>query len=65
MMRKILDKSQYPYDAKTRRKDGFLLFPKVLNGELRWLEYAVWSEKFAWHGDSREDGGKWIAQYWL
>jgi len=31
--------------GKTRIKKGFLLFPKNINGEIRWLEFAKWEQK--------------------
>jgi hypothetical protein len=64
-MKILLDKSKIPHDGKQRVKDGFLLFPKILGSELRWLVYARWCEKFRWNGDSFEDGGKWEARYWI
>lgn len=27
-----------------RTRTGFLLFPKEINGEVRWLEWATWRE---------------------
>lgn len=55
----------------------FLIFPKNINGEIRWLEYAKWSEykifKMEWVTyiidesssiDQRQDVEKWIAYRW-
>lgn len=35
-----------------RIRSGFLLFPKTIAGELRWLEWAQWmQEYFDWSGE--------------
>jgi hypothetical protein len=34
------------YIGMTRIKSGFLLFPKCIEGEWRWLEFAVWRQKY-------------------
>ena len=45
-----------PDDGKWRQRDGFLIFPKNINGEVRWMEWAVWSEQWK--------NGRWVAQNW-
>lgn len=32
--------------GQIRRNKGFLFFPKEINEEVRWLEYAHWEEVF-------------------
>lgn len=39
-------KKTKPYDGEERCMEGFLLFPKEIKGEVRWLEVAVYKEKF-------------------
>jgi hypothetical protein len=46
----------------TRIKMRFLFFPKTINNETRWLENAIWEQKFIhdlWNYDKWEDS-KWI-----
>lgn len=38
--------STNPRIGQKRRKSGFLFFPKVIDGELRWLKYAAWIERY-------------------
>lgn len=59
-----------------RTVERFLIFPKNINGEIRWLERAKWIEykifDIVWttyiHGngsiDQREDVERWIAYNW-
>ena len=43
----------------TRRiKSGFLIFPKTINGETRWLESATWIEYYY-----SKNG--WVSSQWL
>ena len=37
-----------PNKVKTgvRIKSGFLIFPKIINKEFRWLEFAYWKQFF-------------------
>lgn len=32
----------------TRIRSGFLLLPKMIGDEIRWLERATWRETFIW-----------------
>ena len=44
-------------EGETRVKRGFLFFPKTINNETRWLEYATWRE----HTIGQSDGcGSWF-----
>jgi hypothetical protein len=42
---------------------SFLLFPKCIEGEFRWLEYAYWEERYGHLGRDKGDG--WSADRWL
>ena len=33
--------------GETRVKSGFLLFPKWINHQWRWLEYAKWEQRWS------------------
>jgi len=51
-----------PKEGQRRIKSQFLLFPKTIRGETRWLEFASWEEAFfvgmtgySWWGEM-----KWI-----
>lgn len=39
-----------PSIGSTRVKSRFLLFPKQIDGECRWLEKATWSEIYTFMG---------------
>jgi hypothetical protein len=44
--------------GETRFRKKFLIFPKILNNELRWLETAEWEERFVFPG-------KWLGIRWI
>jgi hypothetical protein len=48
-----------------RKRKAFLLFPKTIDNEKRWLEVAEWEE--VWHGIPAEGGqySYWDAIKWL
>lgn len=48
-------------DSCTRVCSGFLFFPKKIEGETRWLEFAVWVEKIH---DDYEMGHYWYPSSW-
>ena len=54
------NKKHEEYD--TRIKKGFLIFPKRIGEDVRWLEYAVWKEKFYY---AYRLGGWWSAKKWI
>jgi hypothetical protein len=39
-------RKKYPKKYESRTKTKFLLFPKRIGTELRWLETASWREEF-------------------
>ena len=43
---------------------GFLLFPKCIGGEWRWLEWVLWVQRKTWVGfpicDSYIDNVRWV-----
>ena len=45
-----------PSEGEWRTRDAILIFPKNINGEVRWMEWAMWSEKW--------ENGRWVAQNW-
>ncbi len=50
--------------VRTRVRDGILIFPKTINGETRWLEWAMWNEELIEidiHGEKFYD---WIPTRW-
>ncbi len=49
-----------PRDGDTRVRRGFLLFPKTISGETRWLEWARWQERYEASYESW-----WMAVAWV
>ena len=50
-----------------RKRDGFLLFPRTIKGETRWLEYAFWMEEWkeSQYADSSLGGSfHWEGVHW-
>ena len=39
-------KERAPSPGDFRDRGAFLFFPKTINGQTRWLEFATWTEKF-------------------
>ncbi len=65
-MRAKLKQPNYPQEGDIRIRHGFLLFPKVINNELRWLETAWWEEHYqSMLGEDSEINGYWHATKWL
>ena len=54
-------KKKITRDGDTKTVTRFLIFPKKLNGQWRWLEKARWIKKYVWNGDCYE----WNDQDWL
>ena len=52
---KLFTKPQ-PEIGVTRVKSKFLLFPKMINHEIRWLEYTTWIEEFTIIGNCEISG---------
>lgn len=48
-----------PKGGDTRIKSGFLWFPKIIQNEIRWLEYATWHETY-YQSVPYWDADKWI-----
>ena len=58
---------QTSYGSK-RTRNHFLFFPKIIDHELRWLEYAVWQEIFTKNAVTNENDisfDKWVAVSWF
>jgi hypothetical protein len=47
-----------------RRRKGFLLLPKTIAGETRWLEWAEWVERLCPMYRTVEDP-EWIEKRWV
>lgn len=55
-----------PVGGTVRYKTRFLLLPKLINDEWRWLERATWLERYITHmcwGDKRSTN-HWEPQRW-
>ena len=48
-------------NGEQRLRVGFLFFPRTINGERRWLEYASWMQTFTYHWRL---GSSWNDSYW-
>lgn len=59
-----------PKPGNYRLVERFLLFPKLIRGELRWLERACWVERYkavpceSTHGYYYEQF-EWVATHWF
>jgi hypothetical protein len=49
-----------PKIGDSRIKKGFLLAPKVIGNESRWMEYAEWTQEFSKTSGSE----KWTDHHW-
>jgi hypothetical protein len=58
--KKRISKYKQELLAGIRRKCKFLFIPKTINGETRWLEWAIWKEVNCHH----RDGDEWEVAYW-
>ena len=52
-----------PGVGATRKRQGFLFLPKIIDDEFRWLEYAWWLDEMK--SGLMEDGSRWEAERWL
>lgn len=52
-----------PRNGATRSRDGFLLLPRCIEGEWRWLERADWIERYEDGYGVRYSG--WYATEWM
>lgn len=48
-----------------RIRSRFLIFPKRLQSQWRWLEYACWEEEYQYVSYSFHYDGKWQGRRWL
>jgi len=55
-MKKVL-----PKNGDRRTVGQYLLFPKIIDGVRRWLEFAVWEEEFV----ESKPYGIWFAKRWI
>jgi hypothetical protein len=55
---------KHPQDGDERIRSGFLLFPKTIDNETRWLEWTKWLEEWTVVGYHEPSYG-WYARMWL
>ena len=56
----------YPNIGDKREfRNRFLLFPKTINGETRWLERASWTETFIPDGPYIWFPPRWLSDEWI
>lgn len=53
---------KHPEFLETRIKTRFLIFPKTIENETRWLEKATWKEMYI---KGLSSTGKWEELYWI
>lgn len=51
-----------PKQHDTRIRKGFLLFPKKIGNEIRWLETAKWKERYTY---DHELNSHWVPYLWF
>ena len=54
-------KIRHPENWESRTRERFLLCPKRVRNETRWLERARWREKFLAH----DNPPHWEAEFWI
>ena len=60
-MRKIATKHN-----ETKIRKAFLFFPRRIGYETRWLEFAVWRERYCnYYNETGLFAGCWLAEEWL
>ena len=55
-------------DGEIRTKSKFLWFPKHIDGDFRWFEYATWEDRYysSYTTDGRPvSDGTWFAKRWI
>ena len=59
--------SEEPVNGARRTKTKFLLFPKTIENETRWLERTSWKQRYVAYVSRLNDtsmGGEWIDMEW-
>ena len=68
-MRIKFEKKEEPKIGDVKQKVKFLMFPKILEDELRWLEFAkieyVYSSYLESYDKTPNEGHKWVAVSWI
>jgi len=60
-MRRII---KLVHQGDSRYRDRFLLFPKAIGNEWRWLERARWKEVYSFnYADSGWDATEWVDEH--
>ena len=57
-----LNSNPKPKIGTTRTKSKFLILPKKINDQWRWLEKSTWVEKFTYNSYDRK---VWISDRWI
>lgn len=55
---------RYPQDEETRIITRFLIFPKCIDSQYRWLEIAKIEQFFRGYDCERNVGGYWVDRCW-
>lgn len=55
---------QEPELGTKRAITKFLWFPKMDGGEVHWLQWATWTEKFGRYGSEFEFDDFWVFECW-
>lgn len=63
--RKNRNTKPYPEDGETRIITRFLLFPKEINNEYRWLESVKIEQFYRGYDYVRDIGGFWVDKDWV
>lgn len=56
---------EYPKEDDKRIITRFLLFPREVNGEYRWLELARIEQFYREYDCERDTGGFWVDKCWV
>ena len=59
-MRYIISPRSRPKTGDTRIRKGFLYFPKIIEIEIRWWEYAEWEETYF---ETNWMEGRWFGEW--
>lgn len=56
---------KYPNDNDTRVITRFLLFPRYIDGECRWLELSMIEQFYRGYDFEHDTGGFWVDKCWV
>jgi len=52
-------------EGATREKTRFLIIPKMIKNEIRWMERATWKEEYKRRTKEVGVVPRWKARYWI